>query len=147
MSDNDNLAGLSPDAEGALYVIGGAGVAQGGTLKRLIPIALEALRGGADRVDIQLADNRWLDGDGMRELLVHWVGAIVAFNVRLDTREVLHQPTGVMFRIEDSDKLTLLSVPPDAPRDKLPLIQAGAAEEVRRARRVDPAVSGFWMRT
>jgi hypothetical protein len=141
---NDYLAELSPDSEGALYVIGGGGVTRGGTLKTLIPIGLEALRAGASRVDIQLADHRWLDGDGIRELLSRWVGAVVDFSVRLDTREVLHQPTGVMFRIEDGDKLTLLYVPPDVPRDGLSLIEAGAAEEVSRMRRVDPAVSGFW---
>jgi 2-keto-4-pentenoate hydratase len=43
---DDNLAELSPDAEGALYVIGRAGTLRGGTLRTLISVAREALRAG-----------------------------------------------------------------------------------------------------
>jgi hypothetical protein len=146
MSD-DNLPELSPDVDGALYVIGRAGPVRGGTLRILIPIAMQALRDGAMRVDIQLTDRRWLGADDIRELLARWFGAGVAFSVLLEKREVYHQWTRTMFRIGDDDSLTLLPDPRIASPSDLSLIQAGAAEEVSRMRRLDPPVKGFWART
>lgn len=138
----DDLAELLPDTEGVLFVWQGEGAPRGGTLATLVPAALDALRSGAFRVDIELPDRRLLDGDMIRQLLTRWVGGAVSFVVDIEARQIFHQRSGAHFQIDQGDKLSLLSDHRLMPSIEWPLIKAGAAEALRQERGRDARVVG-----
>lgn len=136
------LADLSPDSEGVLYVRQGGGIPGQGTLGRLVPAALSAMRGGAFTAEIHLPGVGILDSEALRRLLARWVGGATAFVVDIDVGRVYHQPTGATFQIGDGDQLSLLSILRSMPASSGLLIEAGAAEALHLERRRDPCVAG-----
>ncbi len=62
------------------------------------------------------------------------VGGLVAFDVRLDVRGVLHHPSGAYFRIDEGDNVTLLPDPRHFRGYDLASIEAGAVAAVQRER-------------
>jgi hypothetical protein len=63
---------------------------------------------------------------------------------KIDTREVIHNPTGAWIRYDEAYKLTLLN-PQILVNDDIPQIKAGAERYLRQVAGLDPNTNFTWI--